>query len=132
MKEDLLYLVDEKGSLKAVQLSATLWNRVESLVAPLLAQKDVVTTVQQQGPLNDFKTLMEYWDFTYPYSPAVTCPHCGAHTDDWRCEPQKDFILTNANLGGLLVFHCLHCGTTIRHKHFRDHVSYEHTTPVRS
>lgn len=124
---DILYLVDDKGTINAVQLSAAAWKKVERHVLALLRENDTIT--QKQGPLNDFKTLMQYWDFSYPYSPEVTCPHCSAHVKDWGTDPEHTFILTNANLGGLLVFHCTKCGTTIRQKHFKDHVSFEHTVP---
>ncbi|MCR4666291.1 MAG: hypothetical protein K5657_03245 [Desulfovibrio sp.] len=130
MADDILYLLDGKGALQGVQLSVSLWREVESLVKPKLKKKEMFVE-QEEGPLRDFETFMKYWDFPYPYSPQVTCPHCGASTDDWRKEGGKNFILTNANLGGLLVFHCLACGTTIRHKHFRDHVSHEHTVFVK-
>ena len=125
---DLNYLVDEKGRIQVVQLSAELWSKVESLVKPFLEKKDT-TLKQKQGPINDFKTLMQFWDFSYPYTPGVDCPHCGAKTDDWMGDKDHKFILTNANLGGLLVFHCTKCGTTIRQKHFKDHVAYEHSVP---
>ena len=126
--KNIRYLVDEKGTIEAVQLSAKDWAKVEKLVLRVLDENESKLT-QKQGPLNDFKTLMEYWDFSYPYSPEVTCPHCGAATEDWRKDSEHIFILTNANLGGLLVFHCSRCGTTIRQKHFKDHISYEHTVP---
>lgn len=125
-KKNILYLVDENGSIQSVQIAYDFWKKIEKVIQPYLEQKEQAP-VQQQGPLNDFKTLMEYWDFKYPYSPKVHCPHCEASTDDWQNDVQHTFILTNANLGGLLVFHCTKCGTTIRHKHFYDHVSIEHT-----
>ena len=67
----------------------------------------------------DFERLLQFWDFRYPYSPEVTCPRCGAHTADWRNDPAHPFHLTTANLGGLLVFRCKSCQSTVRQKHFR-------------
>ena len=84
---------------------------------------------QAAGPLASFDELMQFWDFKYPYSPSVTCPHCQATTADWRNDPAQPFVLTNANIGGLLVFYCRACGTTIRQKHFHKHMAVEHTTP---
>ena len=56
-----------------------------------------------------------------------TCPQCGAHTADWRNAPAHPFHLTTANLGGLLVFRCKRCQSTVRQKHFRDHMAVECT-----
>ena len=78
-------------------------------------------------PVADFERLLQFWDFRYPYSPEVTCPHCGAHTADWRNDPAHPFHLTTANLGGLLVFRCKSCQSTVRQKHFRDHMAVECT-----
>ena len=130
MNNAILYLVDEAGAIKGVQLSPELWKKAEKLVLPLLEEQEA-SEVQREGPLKDFQTLMEYWDFSYPYSPRVRCPHCGACVDDWRSDEKHTFILNTANLGGLLVFHCTRCGTTIRHKHFKDHMSIEHTIPAK-
>ncbi|MBQ7456595.1 MAG: hypothetical protein IJS54_03170 [Desulfovibrio sp.] len=129
MNTNLLYVVDDKGAIQYVQIAKDLWEKMEPLVKPLLSAKDASELKQQERPLADFKTLMEYWDFSYPYTPNVECPCCQAKTDDWRNDPKERFLLTNATLGGLLVFHCKTCGTTIRHKYFKDHVCYEHTTP---
>ncbi len=129
MNQEILYLVDEKGAIQSVQLSYALWKEVEDLVRQKCAKKAEDTLTQKEGPLKDFAQLMEYWDFPYPYSPKVSCPHCQAHTDDWQRDQSAPFLLTNATLGGLVVFHCKACGTTIRQKHFTDHVAYEHTTP---
>lgn len=116
--------------IQGVQLSAELWKKAEKVVLPLLEEPES-QELQREGPLKDFQTLMEYWDFTYPYSPRVRCPHCGASCEDWRTDEKHTFILNTANLGGLLVFHCTRCGTTIRHKHFKDHMSIEHTIPAK-
>ena len=126
MDEKILFVRDSAGEIRFVQIPYELWCKVEKDFRPQTEKKEEKLK-QQQGPLNDFKTLMEYWDFSYPYSPEVRCPHCGASTDDWRLDKNHTFVLTNASLGGLVVYHCTKCGTTIRHKHFKDHVSYEHT-----
>ena len=125
--QEIHFLVTSDGEIQAVQIPYKLWKNIEPVVRPYLEEKKDDVLVQKQGPLNDFKTLMQYWDFSYPYSPHVKCPHCGAETNDWMDKQGDQFILTNANLGGLLVFHCQKCGTTIRHKHFKDHIAYEHT-----
>ena len=61
----------------------------------------------------------------------TAAPDCGRETGDWRTDPTHPFALSNANTGGLLVFQCLNCGTTIRLKHFKDEVVCEHTLPSR-
>lgn len=126
--QEINFLVKADGEIQAVQIPYKLWVKIESLVRPYLEEKED-TLVQKQGPLDDFKTLMQFWDFSYPYQPDVRCPHCGAATKNWMEKQGDQFILTNANLGGLLVFHCQKCGTTIRQKHFKDHIAYEHTVP---
>lgn len=124
MKEHLYFLVTETGEIRAVQISTELWKRVESRVRKALADLECAEDSRPE-PLDDFETFMKYWDFPYSYNPAVTCPHCGASAADWRTEPGHPFHLSNATLGGLLVFRCK-CGTIIRQKHFKDHVAYEH------
>ena len=74
---------------------------------------------------------MDSWDFPYEYSPAVKCPVCGSETEDWRTDPFHPFLLSNANMGGLLVFHCAQCGCTIRQKHFKDKMVTEFTPAAR-
>ena len=64
---------------------------------------------------------------SYLRNGAVLNHSHGAETDDWRTDPAHPFHLTTANLGGLLVFRCARCHTTIRQKHFRDHRALEHT-----
>lgn len=130
-KKHLLYLVDASGVIEGVQLSPELWRLVEKTVKARAAELN-----GEDNPLNrpeamdSFKEFMDAWDFRYPYDPSVTCPQCGAHADDWQRDPRHPFHLKNANLGGLLVFHCKQCGATVRKKHFRDHVATE-CTPAR-
>ncbi len=81
--------------------------------------------------LDEFRSFLEHWDYDYEYTAGVTCPVCGSSTIDWRTDPEHPFHLSNANAGGLLVFQCMHCGTTIRQKHFKDEVVVEHTLPCR-
>ncbi len=130
-KKHVLYLVDTTGHIEGVQLTPELWAMVEKYVqaraADLNGEND---PLQRPEALDDFKEFMDVWDFKYPYDPAVTCPHCGTHTADWQQDPAHPFHLKNANLGGLLVFHCKHCGATVRLKHFRDHVATECTPPA--
>ena len=126
----LQYVTDAKGNIASVIIPWALWEKMEPKVRKLLeAEAGPKEITQAAGPLASFDELMQFWDFKYPYSPAVTCPHCAASSADWRNDPAQPFILTNANIGGLLVFYCRACGTTIRQKHFHKHMAVEHTTP---
>lgn len=130
LHSQLQYLTDIKGNVASVVVPLALWEKIEPKIRPLLAESEEPQPLAQaQGPLRNFDDFLKFWDFKYSYSPAVTCPHCGASALDWRNDPEDHFVLTNANIGGLLVFHCRSCGTTIRQKHFRDHVAVEHSTP---
>ncbi|MBD5538641.1 MAG: hypothetical protein HDQ94_01375 [Desulfovibrio sp.] len=126
MNEQILYLTDERGNIVAVQLPVALWERVKDAL-PADGTPSPAGVNAAAEPLEGFEDFLRYWDFRYPYDPAVSCPHCGAHVADWRTAPGHPFQLANANLGGLLVFHCKGCGATIRQKHFRDHVALEST-----
>lgn len=126
----LQYITDIKGNVASVIIPWPLWEKIEPKVRNLLTIEAKPQEVEQAaGPLADFEELMKFWDFKYPYCPAVACPHCGASVENWREDPSHAFILKNANVGGLLVFYCRACGTTIRQKHFHRHVAVEHTTP---
>ena len=102
----LLYLTDRQGNLEGVQLSAALWSHCEAAVVKALKAMEPPLEHLNDEPVADFERLLQFWDFRYPYSPEVTCPHCGAHTADWRNDPAHPFHLTTANLGGLLLFRC--------------------------
>ncbi|WP_297049688.1 hypothetical protein [uncultured Desulfovibrio sp.] len=126
MKEQVHYLTDERGNIVAVQIPLTLWERLKPLLRSGGCAEETADAPAPE-PLEAFAEFLRYWDFRYPYDPAVKCPQCGHHVADWRTEPGHPFRLANANLGGLLVFHCQKCGATIRQKHFRDHVALEST-----
>ena len=124
-EQHIWYVKDAQDNICGVQLSASLWELARPGVEKALAH--LLPPEESAEPLDDFRQFLEYWDFKYPYDPAVRCPHCGAETSDWRTDPEHPFHLTTANLGGLLVFRCVRCRTTIRQKHFRDHRALEHT-----
>ncbi|MBD5558014.1 MAG: hypothetical protein HDQ92_05615 [Desulfovibrio sp.] len=126
MKEQIHYVTDAHGNIVAVQVPYSLWERLKGAL-PAEADAANPTEAEVPEPMDGFADFLRYWDFRYPYDPAVSCPHCGLQVDDWRTAPGHPFRLANANLGGLLVFHCASCGATIRQKHFRDHVALEST-----
>lgn len=131
MQDDIHYLTDTHGNIVAVQLPFALWERLKAYLpaeeAPRGAHIADRASDEPHEPMDAFADFLRYWDFRYPYDPAVACPHCGERVADWRTAPGHPFVLANANLGGLLVFHCNTCGATIRQKHFRDHVALEST-----
>ena len=126
MKEEIHYVTDAHGNIVAVQVPYSLWERLKGALTPE-AEAASATEADVPEPMDGFADFLRYWDFRYPYDPAVSCPHCGVRVADWRTAPGHPFRLANANLGGLLVFHCTSCGATIRQKHFRDHVALEST-----
>ena len=127
MDDKILYLSDDRGRQLGVYIPLAIWQRLQPVCQHLL---EPAPSQKQPEPLANFAEFMQCWDFRYPYDPAVCCPHCGASTSDWRNDPARPFTLANANFGGLLVFHCRHCGATIRHKYFKDHVCHELTLPA--
>ena len=128
-KNAIRYLADASGKIEGVLLPWALWEKVEPQIKGLLREEPNTPVEQQPGPLKSFEEFLHFWNFKYAYDPAVRCPHCAASCADWRAAAGQPFVLTNANIGGLLVFHCRGCGSTVRQKHFRDHVALEHTTP---
>lgn len=125
------YIVNQDGHAVYAVLPIDAWEELLSHLPSSVDAKTRPCPTPSQSPkvLRDFKDFLQCWDFAYAYDPAVRCPHCGATVADWRTDSKHTFILTNASFGGLLVFHCCVCGTTIRHKHFTDHVALEHSTP---
>lgn len=126
MNDQIRYVTDAAGNIVAVQIPLPLWERLQPLLTPEDGRAETVEA-EAPEPLESFADFLRFWDFRYPYDPAVRCPYCGQHVEDWRTAPGHPFRLANANFGGLLVFHCKGCGATIRQKHFRDHVALEST-----
>lgn len=122
MQQNILYLTDENGNLKAVQISVDLWNKLKHF---LPKTENSTSHEHVESDMEAFEQFLQYWDFSYPYSPSLTCPKCHISTSDWRNDPEKPFVLANANFGGLLVFHCQACGAIIKQMHFKDHVATE-------
>lgn len=121
------YLVNKEGHVQAVQISSELWDQVEKYVlAKAKAFLEDDDPFSKEQPLAALEELKSYWDFTYPYEPSLHCEACSASTNDWENDPKHPFHLTNANIGGLLVFQC-RCGATVRKKHFHKKVAIECT-----
>lgn len=131
MNKNIFQILDQDGNLVAIQVPVEIipesfWQKI----APGIKrpQKDPgEAKAEKPEPIEAFEEFLQYWNFRYQYSPAVTCPNCQTKTENWREDPAHPFRLANANFGGLLVFHCKNCGATIRQKHFRDHVAFEYS-----
>jgi hypothetical protein len=126
-------LFDKDGKLHSVVLSAELWNAYRNRLEPVLQTilEDMETPVKPE-PLQEWEDFKSFWDFKYPYAADVECRNCGTRTKDWLSDPDKPFRLKSAQLGGLAVFSCTHCGATVRKKHFKDHVCFEATPKASS
>lgn len=123
-----LPLYDNSGNLYAVQLSAEFWGRFRHRLEPLIGSLlEEMEPTERPEPLHEWDAFKQYWDFKYPYNAYVECGNCGARTDDWTVDTAKPFRLRSAQLGGLAVFTCRACGATIRKKHFKDHICFEHS-----
>lgn len=130
-------LFDGSGQSLGVLISAELWTRVREKVLPRIeaAYRELdpagaPSRPDRPEPLADWKTLLDYWDFTYPPSLDVHCDHCGAATADWSADAPRKFILRAANLGGLVNFECQSCHARILKKHFKKHVTVECLPPT--
>ncbi len=130
--DHFLPLFDESGNLYAVMLSADLWGRGRHRLEPYIRTllKDLEPEDRPE-PLHEWKEFQSFWDFKYPLTADVQCGNCGAFSEDWEHDPQKNFRLKSAQLGGLVVFHCKACGATVRKKHFKDHYCFEFTPNAR-
>lgn len=128
--EHIHYVTNAQGELTSVQLSPSLWERVKLRVLAVESSlHDAENPYSRPEPLEAVEELKQYWDFTYPYAPDVRCNHCGSATMDWEHDPNHPFHLNNANFAGLMVFRCKNCGSTVRKKHFKNHIAFE-CTPV--
>ncbi|BAH73505.1 hypothetical protein [Solidesulfovibrio magneticus] len=127
-----LELFDANGAPRGVLLSAELWERCKDQVLPPLTKALYVLDPAARPepevrpePLQEWETLLAYWDFTYPPAYDVHCDCCGAATDDWRADEPRKFRLRNANLGGLVTFQCAGCKALVLKKHFKKHLTVE-------
>lgn len=127
MDKRIFQVHDQKGDLVALQIPVDMIPEIlwQKLAPEVKRPEKIQVKSEKPEPIEAFEEFLQYWNFRYPYSPAVSCPNCQSKTENWREDPAHPFRLANANFGGLLVFHCKSCGATIRQKHFRDHVAFE-------
>lgn len=119
-------LYDNEGQLQAVMLSAEFWSRYRHVLEARINSclQEMEPRIREE-PMQEWETFKQYWDFKYPYCADVKCLKCGARSNDWLNDPDKPFLFKSADLGGLAVFVCKSCGSTIRKKHFKDHICFE-------
>ncbi|MBS3778884.1 MAG: hypothetical protein KGY41_00670 [Desulfovermiculus sp.] len=121
------------GQAVGVFIPIELWTEVQAEVLPLLQvawerlhggqQK-----VEPAEPIDDWKLLLDHWDFKYPVERKVACGHCGQTTDNWQEDLPRKFVLKSASLGGLVTFECQVCQSRVIKRHFKDGIK-EETTP---
>jgi len=137
-KKDIQGFYNEQGDLLGVYISARLWHKISTDVHPILERalkeisqakakkEDELDTSQE--PLEDWENFLKFWDFRYPVEKKVICQCCGNQTENWQEDYPRKFILTAANLGGLVSFFCTKCKARVIKRHFKDKIVYE-TTP---
>ena len=119
-------LYTSKGALHGIYLSPEIWERVARKVTPILETTlEAMYPTTREEPMDEWHEFKDYWDFKYPFTAEVTCKECGQHTEDWEHDAEKPFLLKSASLSGLVIFTCTKCQSTIRKKHFKDHICYE-------
>ena len=123
--KDIIHLFDAKGNMHGVLLSPDAWEIVKDTINSC-CQDDPKST-ECPEPIEDWKTLLAYWDFNYPCETSVHCDHCDNQTDNWETDEPRKFRLMAANFGGLVRFQCLQCDAIIIKRHFKDQIKVECT-----
>lgn len=122
MSDHINELFDKDGNLIGALLSAEAWTAVRDQVNSALGIKVVPVEPVIAEPLSDWETLKEYWDFDYPVDMDVTCENCGNETQDWSADKPRLFLLSSANLAGLVAFKCVKCQAKVTKRHFKDEI----------
>jgi hypothetical protein len=130
MDKPFTILFDDQGALAGVFISPALWEHASGELLPILSAASGQSSEEPEvpEPMDDWNTLVEYWDFPYPPDKGVTCEHCGASTANWQADEPRLFRLKSATFGGLVSFQCQGCKARVTKRHFKDGVQCE-TTP---
>lgn len=118
---DFQELFDAGGRPLGALLGPEAWALVREAVLARFAPAPEVPS----EPLQDWRDLVQFWDFNYPVDLDVHCDVCGAQTGNWELDEPRKFLLTAANLGGLVSFRCLGCQAKIIKRHFKDCIKVE-------
>ena len=120
-------LYDQEQNLNVVLISPELWAKVKDHVLAEAGLEDEVCE-EPAEPIEQWEMLIKLWDFDYPVNQEAHCDHCGAKTDDFLADDPRKFLITSANMAGLLSLRCQNCNSKITKRHFKDHID-EKTYP---
>lgn len=120
---DFQELFDAQGNPLGALLGPRAWGLVREIVLARFAPAEEPAALVE--PIQDWRTLVQFWDFKYPVDLDVACSACGNQTLDWEHDAPRKFQLTAANLGGLVTFRCLGCQAKIMKRHFKDVLKVE-------
>jgi len=121
---DFQEIFDANGSPLGAFLGPEAWALVREIVLARFAPAPAPAELPEE-PLPDWRELVQFWDFKYPVDLDVACPICGSATADWEHDEPRKFLLTAANLGGLVSFRCLGCQAKVIKRHFKDVIKVE-------
>jgi hypothetical protein len=122
-------LFDAQGEPLGALLGPEAWALVRETVLSRYAPVQSAPSAIEE-PLQDWRDLVQFWDFPYPVDHDVACGECGNATSAWELDEPRKFLLTAANLGGLVTFRCQVCQSKVLKRHFKDSIKVE-TRPFR-
>ena len=117
-------LYDAQGQPLGALLGPEAWALVREAVLARFAPAEPVAP-EADEPMQDWRDLVQFWDFKYPVDHDVACGECGNATAAWELDEPRKFVLTAANLGGLVAFRCLGCQAKVMKRHFKDIIKVE-------
>jgi hypothetical protein len=117
-------LFDAEGKPLGALLGPEAWALVRETVLSRYAPAQPAAPAIAE-PLQDWRDLVQFWDFPYPVDHDVTCGECGNTTSAWELDEPRKFLLNAANLGGLVTFRCQVCQAKILKRHFKDCIKVE-------
>lgn len=121
---DFKEIFDANGNCLGAILGPEAWALAREHVLARFAPSPAPEALPVE-PLEDWRALVEYWDFKYAVDLDVSCTVCGNVTDNWELDQPRKFWLTAANMGGLVTFRCLGCQAKIMKRHFKDVIKVE-------
>lgn len=116
-------IFDAQGQPLGAILGPEAWASVREVVLQHFSPP--AAAPEKPEPLEDWRTLVQSWDFRYPADLDAACPLCGNESADWEHDEPRKFVLTAANMGGLVSFRCLSCQGRIIKRHFYDTIKVE-------